>query len=252
MCFGIDQWSQRIAVVCRCRLQVDTSLAALNRLQDFFLQTLAPLLATRPAEAQLKLESWIVEGAPHDGVIADSILEPFKFQDSKFSQELKWGAFISAMNQAKTGLEKEMSKLPNADRKGRPCGSLKKRKEESPENGENTIDSLEQTKKKRRTQKAPDVGTKGPVEPSEEMKVTELGINAKAIPLYMKYLIVKHAHELEAQGTIENIEKEVMQVFRKYFWNPQSGRFKTGLLSKWMKCLASNSMIFYLNDRFVP
>ena len=243
----------------KARLQVNESLAALVRLQDFFLQSVVPLLVTSPQDAQLKLESWIVEGAPHQSVIADSILEPFKFQDSKFSQELKWDALISAMTQAKTVLEtmkKEMSELPNAARKGRPFGSLKKRKEESPEDGENTIDRLEQTKKKGRIQKAPekapDVGTKGPVEPSEEMNVKQLGNKTKKIPLYMKYLIVKHTLELQREGAVQNIEKEVMQVFRKYFWNSQSGRFKTGLLSKWMKCLASNSIIFYLNGRFVP
>ena len=243
------------AVVCRCRLQVNESLAALVRLQDFFLQSVVPLLVSSPQEAQLKLESWIVEGAPHQSVIADSILEPFKFQDSKFSQELKWDALISAMTQAKTVLEtmkQEMSELPNAARKGRPFGSLKKNKEESREDGENTIDNPEQTKKKRRTQNEPDVGTKGPVEPSEEVNVKESGNKTKEIPLYMKYLIVKHTLELQREGAVQNIEKEVMQVFHKYFWNSQSGRFKTGLLSKWMKCLASNSIIFYLNGRFVP
>lgn len=57
------------------------------------------------------------------------------------------------------------------------------------------------------------------------------------ISLYSKCLVVETAKKLQREGNHVSIEKEVMSRFKKYFYSPETERWKTGLLSKWTKRL---------------
>lgn len=80
-----------------------------------------------------------------------------------------------------------------------------------------------------------------PAEPSRdpfaELEEKKEPNKCALIPLYVKCMVVEFARKLQSEDTVANIEKEVMLQYKKYFWNPDSGRWKTGLLSKWTKFL---------------
>lgn len=76
-------------------------------------------------------------------------------------------------------------------------------------------------------------------DPFAEMEETKAN-KCSTISLYSKCLVVETALKLRAEGTVQNVEKEIMARFPHYFWSVQGARWKTGLLSKWCQCLNSN------------
>lgn len=144
---------------------------------------------------------------------------------------------------------------PARRRPGRPFGAQNKPKSASKieeEDGEDkgkllTPEKPKRKRKVRTSDKAkegeqdhcPDAEVPNTSEPSgdpfQEMEDVKEPNKCATIPLHTKCIVVEYAKQLKEAGNVSNIEKEVMLHFKKYFFSPESGRWKSGLLSKWTK-----------------
>lgn len=75
------------------------------------------------------------------------------------------------------------------------------------------------------------------VDPFGEMEQGNQPNKSSSISLYTKCLIIEMAKKMKEEGNVLNIEKEVMNRFKKYFYSQEGERWKTGLLCKWLKNL---------------
>ena len=140
-------------------------------------------------------------------------------------------------------IEKDLWAAGNPTKKrGRPFGSSNK----AQKSDEKATKAPKSDKTRRKRNRGPDedgdaVETEGPPDSRDPFDDLEQQTNSRnkccTIPLYSKCLVVEFAKKLKAEDRVQNVEKEVMLNFRKYFWSPEADRWKTGLLSKWWKCL---------------
>ena len=125
-------------------------------------------------------------------------------------------------------------------KRGRPFGSSNKAVK-SDEKATTAGMTRRKKKLKQDEEKADAVETEGPPYSMDPFDDLEQPTNSRnkccTIPLYSKCLVVEFAKKVKAEDRVQSVEKEVMVNFRKYFWSPDTERWKTGLLSKWWKYL---------------
>ncbi len=144
---------------------------------------------------------------------------------------------------------------PARKRRGRPFGSTKKAAAHgdgegpllTPEKKARSGKSKGKRKAKTSVEKTDETGEGGETEagtgpdPSATDPFADLEEKTPnkscTISLHSKCLVVEFALKLRESGTTHSIEKEVMARFPKYFWSVEKERWKTGLLSKWLKSL---------------
>ncbi len=246
--------------------QIENNLGTIVAMQDFVLQTVLPLLLVNPAQAEDELETELKRVAADPSVASGSLTEFLDvvgcFKDSILQRPVNWSFFSSSLSDAKSKMamiRDEFAALPNPRPKGRPFGHCNIKRSKSPDAGH---DGAQPTKKKKgsKSKEKKDKKESDPDEPPfsgdpfADLEAEQKPSNKHTmIPLYKKYIIVKFAKDLAEAGTVQNVEKEVMCKFHKYFWSEAAGKYKTGLLSKWTKILAvvgCRSEFFFSQDFF--
>lgn len=124
---------------------------------------------------------------------------------------------------------------PGRRRPGRPFGSSKKRDLQAEGDGE-PVKKRKKTKSENKDKSAEDEPPEetGPFDDCEDEKTPN---KCSTISLYSKCLVIEVAKQIKESGQYQNVEKEVMMRFKKYFYSFEQERWKTGLLGKWWKYL---------------
>ena len=203
--------------------------------------TFLPAILSGDTEARHECERTISE------LIKD--VEPLKeylsnagFCNGQFVEHIDWSKFAPELGKARNIIQRsidEMKLLPSPKRKrGRPVGSTNKKKD-TDETHEEAVEQDEKPQKKPRNTKK-----KGPVEedcppeePEDSEPVEEENTKNKcgSIPLKRKCEIVEHALRLREAETVHHLEKEIMSLYKKEFYSPETGKWKSGLLYKWIR-----------------
>lgn len=215
----------------------------IRSIQALLLAEVMPKLVTDPDEATCLLESKLPELMGKNEIVTN-VFDVLGLKEGRLSRPVDWGALAKGLSDSIdhiTDIEAYLKQNLAKRCAGRPFGAKNHPKRTA--TGDDAGEDVSQ-KKRRKKNKQISSGSKeelksGSADPGstdafadleEQTKVNKVG----TIPLYTKCLIVEYAKTLIAAGNTKQVEMEVMQHFKKYFWSIEAGRYKSGLLSKWM------------------
>ena len=215
---------------------VESIMGGLSEIKNWMVESMSMFLEN-PSDTTKELHEKIQalhEANPTLGSVLD-LDEVLQMDFSKVGQKLR-----EAEN-AVDAIQKDLRAAGSTKRPGRPFGSknkeapkAKKQKKNEKDIEEAGLSDVEMGKAK----------SSPPTDPFADLEASNKNPNKCAtISLYSKCLVVEAAKQLHQEGGSNNLEREIMVRFKKYFYSYETERWKTGLLNKWWKYLA-----FYRQD----